>query len=130
MKKYVLRSLRKLILGYRESSESYLTYLKKNGAIVGKDVVIYFPNYSIISNAMEAFLLQIGNHVRMTGPVTILTHDYSWSVLKSKYGEILGNQKKVKIGNNIFIGWELQYYVVQSLKIIQLLVLTPLFRDI
>ena len=41
----------------------------------------------------------------MTGPVTILTHDYSWSVLKKKYGIIYGNQRKTVIGNNVFIGW-------------------------
>ena len=40
----------------------------------------------------------------MTGPVTILTHDYSWSVLKKKYGIIYGNQRKTVIGNNVFIG--------------------------
>ncbi|MCT3411523.1 acyltransferase [Lactobacillus helveticus] len=41
----------------------------------------------------------------MTGPVTILTHDYGWSVLKKKYGIIYGNQRKTIIGNNVFIGW-------------------------
>ncbi|MBX9026488.1 acyltransferase [Collinsella sp. TF06-6AC] len=41
----------------------------------------------------------------MTGPSTILTHDYSWGVIKGKTGEVLGNQKHVTIGNNIFIGW-------------------------
>ena len=41
----------------------------------------------------------------ITGPVTILTHDYSWSVLKRKYGEILGNQQETVLEDNIFIGW-------------------------
>lgn len=41
----------------------------------------------------------------ITGPVTILTHDYSWSVLKHKYGVILGNQRKTVIEDNVFIGW-------------------------
>lgn len=50
-------------------------------------------------------LLKIGSHVMITGPVTILTHDYSWSVLKKKYGEILGNQQETVIEDNIFIGW-------------------------
>lgn len=45
----------------------------------------------------------------MTGPVTILTHDYSWSVLKKKYGIIYGNQRKTVIGNNVFIGGALQF---------------------
>ncbi len=50
-------------------------------------------------------MITIGNHVMITGPVTILSHDYSWSVIKGKYGDIVGNQKKTVIGNNVFIGW-------------------------
>ena len=49
--------------------------------------------------------MTIGNDVQITDPVTILTHDYSWSVLKKKYGIIYGNQRKTVIGNNVFIGW-------------------------
>ena len=41
----------------------------------------------------------------MTGPVTILMHDYSWSVVKGATGKMLGNQKSVSIGDNVFIGW-------------------------
>lgn len=97
--------LRKFVLGYKATSESYIKYLRKHGALIGDDVTLFRPNQSNIGGATEAFLLQIGNHVNMTGPITILTHDYSWSVLKRRYGEILGNQKRVVIGNNIFIGW-------------------------
>ena len=49
-------------------------------------------------------MLRIGNNVQMTGPVTILTHDYSWSVIKAVYGEILGNQQETVIGDNVIIG--------------------------
>ena len=42
----------------------------------------------------------------MTGPVTILLHDYSVGVTKIwTHGEVLGSQKPVTIGNNVFIGW-------------------------
>ena len=34
-----------------------------------------------------------------------MTHDYSWSVIKGLTGEILGNEKRVTIGSNVFIGW-------------------------
>lgn len=92
------------ILGYRATSESYITYLRKIGVQVGEDVVLYRPlNTSI--DVQNPHLLEIGNHVMMTGPVTILTHDYSWSVLKRKYGEIVGNQKYTVLKGNIFIGW-------------------------
>ena len=80
------------ILGYKATSESYITYLRKIGVQVGEDVVLYRPLNTTI-DVQNPHLLEIGNHVMMTGPVTILTHDYSWSVLKRKYGEIVGNQK-------------------------------------
>ena len=92
------------ILGYRATSDSYIKYLKKIGIKVGDDVVLYRPLNTTI-DIQNPHLLEIGNHVMMTGPVTILTHDYSWSVLKRKYGIILGNQQKTVIEDNVFIGW-------------------------
>ena len=50
-------------------------------------------------------MLKIGNNVSLTGPVTIMTHDYSWKVFKDIDGRILGNQQPVIIGNNVFVGW-------------------------
>lgn len=95
---------KKMIFGYKATGQTYLNALKKNGAVIGEDVNIYCPRETFIS-LNEAYLLEIGNHVNMTGPMTILFHDYSWSVIKRKYGFIYGNQKPVTIGNNVFIGW-------------------------
>jgi maltose O-acetyltransferase len=51
------------------------------------------------------WMITIGNHVRITQGVIILTHDYSWSVLKkAKFGAILGASGKVTIGDNVFVG--------------------------
>lgn len=49
-------------------------------------------------------MLEIGDEVRITTGVTVLNHDYSWSVWKCLTGEIVGGVGKVKIGNNVFIG--------------------------
>lgn len=49
-------------------------------------------------------MIEIGDNVQLTAGVRILTHDYSWAVLKKVYGPILGSAGKVKIGNNVFIG--------------------------
>lgn len=92
------------ILGYRATSPTYIEYLKKCGVKVGKDVKIYRP-FNTTIDVQAPHLLSIGDHVQMTGPVTILTHDYSWSVIKRKYGDIFGSQRKTVIGNNVFIGW-------------------------
>ena len=51
-------------------------------------------------------LLTIGSYVSMTGPVTILCHDYSVGVTKRwSHGDVLGSQKPVTIGDNVFLGW-------------------------
>lgn len=92
------------VLGYRATSASYTEHLKKIGVEIGNDVVLFRPMNTTI-DTQNPHLLKIGNHVMITGPVTILTHDYSWSVLKRKYGEILGNQQETVLEDNIFIGW-------------------------
>ena len=100
----IKEKIRERILGYRASSESYIRHLRKIGVSIGDDVVLFRP-YNTTIDMQNPHLLTIGNHVMVTGPVTILTHDYGWSVLKRKYGEILGNQKPVNIGDNVFLGW-------------------------
>lgn len=90
--------------GWQNNSDKYIGKLRSLGAKVGENVVIFNPSDTHI-DITGAHLLTIGNDVQMTGPITILTHDYSWSVLKRKYGEVLGNQKPITIGNNCFIGW-------------------------
>lgn len=93
-----------LVFGHRATSDSYIKYLKKIGVKIGKDVVLFRPMNTTI-DTQNPHLLKIGNHVMITGPVTILTHDYSWSVLKRKYGMILGNQQQTILEDNIFVGW-------------------------
>lgn len=96
--------IRKLLFKERATSESFIEFLKEKGAEIGDDVYIFRPANTNI-DVMNPHLLKIGNHVMMTGPVTILTHDYRWCVIKRKYGDIVGNQKETSIGDNVFIGW-------------------------
>ena len=95
---------RKVLFGYKATSKTYIDHLRKIGSEIGQDVYIYNPDITHIDET-DPHLLTIGNHVRITGPVTILTHDYSWSVIKHKYGEICGKQRAVTIGNGVFVGW-------------------------
>lgn len=100
----LITSLKKIVLGYRSSSDAYIEHLKEIGVSVGENVEIFRP-FNTTIDVQNPHLLTIGNDVQITGPVTILTHDYSWSVLKRKYGYIYGNQRSTSIGNNVFIGW-------------------------
>ena len=98
--------LRNLILREKASSEKYIVWLRKQGVQIGEYVTIYSPQNCLI-DVTAPWLLTIGNHVKITHGVIILTHDYSWSVLRQlpeNKGRILGAQSPVTIGNNVFIG--------------------------
>lgn len=98
---------------YREkySSDTYIPYLRKKGISIGEDCTIYVPRKTTI-DLQYPWMITIGNHVRITEGVRILTHDFAWSVLK-RYtsetvaeGNILGASGKVIIGDNVFIGMD------------------------
>lgn len=95
---------KKIIWGPKASSESYIQYLRKIGVCVGEDVTIYAPMKTTIDEQYP-WMITIGNHVKITQGVMMLTHDYSWSVLKNaKGGTILGASGSITIGDNVFIG--------------------------
>lgn len=101
--------IKKIVYKEKASENDLIDYLRKNGAQIGENVRIWAPQKSRIDLSCP-WLLQIGDNVRITEGVVILTHDYSWSVIK-KYssekvyeGQILGAMSPVNIGNNVFIG--------------------------
>lgn len=102
--------LQKVLLAERASSRAYISHLRKKGVKIGEDVNIYVPSKTLIDEQYP-WMIEIGNHVRITQGVIILTHDYSWFVLKrfsgsdkQPDGAVLGSSGKVVIGNNVFIG--------------------------
>lgn len=101
--------IKRKILRNKETSDDVLKRLRKGGADIGEDVLIYSTSKTMIDGS-SPYLLKIGNHVRIAEGVKILTHDYSWSVLKRwssdeiSPGVILGAQSPVEIGNCVFIG--------------------------
>ena len=99
---FLKHAIRKILLGHKSTSNDYVNYLRKKGASIGEGVIIYSPNHTYIDE-MFPFMLTIGNNVNITQGVHILNHDFSWSVIKAKYGTIIGGLVKVFIGNNVFI---------------------------
>ncbi len=101
--------IKKILYKENASSEDLLNFLRAKGAKIGSNVTVYAPNKTLIDKTAP-WLLKIGNFVRITEGVKILTHDYSWSVLKrfssekNVPGAILGCQNPVEIGDNVFIG--------------------------
>ena len=95
--------VKKLIFKEKADSDTYIKYLKDKGVRIGDRVTIYEPRSNVI-DVIRPWMIEIGNDVKITYGVTILTHGYDWSVLAGKHDVVLGSSGKVKIGNNVFIG--------------------------
>jgi acetyltransferase-like isoleucine patch superfamily enzyme len=98
----------------KRSSTAYIKYLRSIGAKIGNHTIIYEPLTATIDTTRPS-LIEIGDFVKITKGVTILTHGYEWSVLRNKYGEIIASAGKVIIGNNVFIG--MNTTILKSTKI-------------
>lgn len=88
---------------YMRSTESYIQYLRSQGMQIGDGLVTNHPK-NVFIDLTRPWLIEIGNDVQIANGVKILTHGYDWSVIKGKYGDVLGSSGKVTIGNNVFIG--------------------------
>ena len=99
----VVETLKRILVGHKYSSESYVNYLRKLGVKIGDFTRFYNVEYALV-DVSRPYLIEIGNNVKLTKGITILTHDYAWSVIKNKYGNVIGSAGKVVIGNNVFIG--------------------------
>lgn len=106
MKNKIKDILKKIVYKERASSDTYVEFLRKKGMSIGENVEIFNPRRTIIDEQYP-WMIEIGDNVKITDGVIILTHDFSWSVIKNYnkcLGELLGASGKVVIGNNVFIG--------------------------
>lgn len=102
----IIGKINNLLLGCRRSSATFVNYLRKQGIQIGDDVTFHDPASTVV-DIQNPHLITIGNHVNITRGVVILTHDYSWAVIKrseSSAGAIMGACGHVTIGDNVFIG--------------------------
>ena len=88
----------------KRSPESWLNYLRSEGMRIGTGTKLFSKPSAVLIDLTRPWLIDIGQNVQITIGVKILTHGYDWSVLKGKYGEVLGSAGKVTIGDNCFIG--------------------------
>lgn len=103
-----MKSIKKIIRYFKRkigkfSSQDYVEYLVDNNVSVGKGTY-FFDWKNTIVDIQRPWLLEIGEYCKITSGVTILTHDYSRSVLRRVYGEIIEGGSKTIIGNNVFLG--------------------------
>ena len=96
--------IKRLVLGNKADGETYLNYLRSLGVEIGEGTVLFSGPMHCNIDVQNPYLLKIGKNVQITHGVIMLTHDYSWSVIKGKYGEVYGGQAPLTIGDNVFIG--------------------------
>ena len=95
--------IKKAVLREKYNSESYVAWLQKKGVNIATSAYIVAPNKTLI-DLSRPYLINIGQCVTITEGCKILTHGFDWSVLKIKYGDVLGSAGKVVIQDNCFIG--------------------------
>lgn len=74
--------IKKLVYGHKASSEAYIEYLRGIGVAIGEGCKFFAPMKSLVDEQYP-WMITIGDNVQITEGVKILTHDYSWSVLKT-----------------------------------------------
>ena len=95
--------INKLIDPIHSDSEHFVKYLQSKGVEVGDGTYFFSPKTTQI-DVQYGLFIEIGNYCKITKNVTILAHDYSYSVLGHVYHDIPRKAGVTSIGNNVFIG--------------------------
>ena len=85
------------------SSSNYVSYLKSKGMLIGENTHFFSPKTTTVDTQC-AYMITIGKNCKITQGVTILAHDYSYSVCRSLYHDIPKKAAETIIGDNVFIG--------------------------
>ena len=106
----LVNMIRKLAIGvvypHRQSSDSFIRYLKKCGVKIGANTYFFHPTNTKI-DINRASYITIGSGCSITSGVSILCHDFSWTVLRKSHHEFFPDSgKTVEIGDNVFVGWD------------------------
>lgn len=93
-----------LRLYHKSSSSRYIKYLRNIGMRIGENTTFLAPSHTYIDEGRSNFI-SIGNDCVICRNVTMIAHDYSWSILLKAYNEFIpSGGGEISIGNNVFIG--------------------------
>lgn len=102
--KLTTRMIQSIRYRYNTSnSERFIKYLRSRGCSIGEGCIFYTPRTTIV-DITRPCLITIGNNVRITSGVVILTHGADWHVLRELYHKPFGSAGPVTIKDNVFIG--------------------------
>ena len=99
----IKKIIRKILYPNTYDSESFKKYLIKKGCMIGENTFFYSPKTTTI-DTQNACFITIGDNCKITQGVTILAHDFSYSVLRPIYHQIPKKAAMTEIGNNVFLG--------------------------
>lgn len=86
------------------NSETFIEYLRSKGVRIGNECQFFKPATQFV-DPTNPELITIGNNVKISLEVAILTHGFDYCVLQELHpGEGFGSAGPVTIGNNVFIG--------------------------
>ncbi len=89
---------------YKSSNNRFVQYLRNKGMIIGNNTTFLAPIHTFIDEGRAKFI-KIGNDCVICRNVTLIAHDYSWTILLKAYNEFLpSGGGKIIIGDNVFIG--------------------------
>lgn len=77
--------------------------LRDEGFDIGEHTIFYDPKSQTLDRE-RPWMLKIGDYCKITRGCSILTHDYSRSVIRMYCGDVIGEAGETIIGNNVFIG--------------------------
>lgn len=95
--------LKKLLYPHNYNSEVFVKYLRSKGCKIGKGTYFFDPKDTVVDGNRLKFI-EIGENCSITRGVVILGHDYSYSVLRKNYHQMLQKAAITKIGDNVFLG--------------------------
>lgn len=95
--------IKKNIFPSRITSTEFISYLNSKGVEIGSGTHFFDPQSTTV-DVQRPWMLHIGKYCKITSNVAILCHDYSRSVLRRVYGEVIGEARETFIGDNVFIG--------------------------
>ena len=105
LEKFIIKAMKlKLLIFKNKCGPYYFTkILQKEGIDIGLHTIFYNPRSQVIDRE-RPWMLKIGDYCKITAGTTILCHDYSRSVIRRAYGDVIGEAKETIIGDNVFIG--------------------------
>ena len=98
------RVARRIVYRNCYCNQALIRHLKSKGCTIGENIKFFHPETNFVDTT-RPYLLEIKDNAKITRGVVILTHDFSFSVFRHVYHDVMNScAGKTVIGKNNFIG--------------------------